>query len=918
MISSGRANLGIFATAAAVILYEIALTRVFAIMLWHHLTYMVVAIAMLGFGAAGSAIAATREEPARPERKLAWLGLAFALTTLLATRFGAVIRLDVLKLLESGDDIAALLLFYVVLALPMFFGGLVVGWLLRLEARRVHRLYSFDLAGSALGAVVAVQLLDELGAVATTQAAATLAALGAFVLAKGLFLRILAGIATLALLFGTLAVGGGLEPIGIPAVERHLPIAIGKEMASERIERRIPGATAEVEIGEKRRMLPILGGEYPLDGLPEVSGRLVAQDGTAPTMLYEHAARLDSFPFLGRSQADAGRVALNVQGKTSPDVLVIGVGGGVDVMTALATGAASVTAVEVNSAMIRMVTEDFDSELDGLFTRKDAPFDRIELIHGEGRSYLNHSDRRFDLIQLSGVDSFTALNTGAYTLSESYLYTVDAMRDLIDHLEPGGIVALSRFILGRPRRPRETLRLAGVARQALAEEGLDDPAGCIAVLQGRRWAVTLLRRGPFSPAEIEALRAFAEAGDFRGLVFDPLAKKDAEFPLEPPPLSATALYARDWLRGRAPLLFPGETAAIAGQAVAELALAELRGEPRVGIATSPGLEAEARDVLELARETLLRELREDTEHFRRTRRDFATLLRGDEDERAAFIAGYPYRLEPCRDDDPFFFNYYRWSGLFDAPRRDGVDNLYHPDFPIGHAVLLASLLQVIVLAAILILLPLARLRAERVATPGRYGFLVYFAALGLGFMLVEIALMQKLALFLGHPTRTLAVVLSGILAFSAIGARLSALIGRPSKWKILLLGLVITAVVAASGRAADLLTASLLGASTSLRVLAALGLLLPVGLVLGAAFPTGISVVESRAPRLVPWAFGVNGFTSVLGGIVAILVAQEIGFTKVLFVAAGVYVVGALALPGASAATSNEVPADEADERHRE
>ena len=163
--------------------------------------------------------------------------------------------------------------------------------------------------------------------------------------------------------------------------------------------------------------------------------RIVGQDGTAPTMLLRDAADLDTFAFLDDSQAGAAYVAFAARGGEAPRVLVIGAGGGIDVMIALAHGAPFVTAVEINRAMIDMVADHFDGYLGGLFRRGGHPLaERIDLVHGEGRAFVRQSPERYDVIQLSGVDSFTALNTGAYTLSESYLYTTEAIHDFYEHL----------------------------------------------------------------------------------------------------------------------------------------------------------------------------------------------------------------------------------------------------------------------------------------------------------------------------------------------------------------------------------------------------------------------------------------------------------------------------------------------------
>ncbi|MCB9832988.1 MAG: hypothetical protein H6807_10985 [Planctomycetes bacterium] len=920
MTSFQRTAIGIGAIGGAVILFEIALTRIFAVAMWHHLTYMVVAIAMLGFGAAGSQLTAAARLPRRPSARLAALACGFAITILAALYLGSAVRLDSLGLFSDARNLAALLLHYGLLGLPMFLGGLVVGTALQVEAERVHRLYFADLLGAALAAAGVVFLLDRLGAVAVLHLAAALAALGAFVFALGAaFLDRLASLVVLGLMLALFAGHAGLGgELGLRRYDWPLEIAPGKEMADRPIERRLPSATAEVEVAAETTMLPIMGGEYDLATARPLPGRFVTQDGTAPTMLYAGAADLERFAFLGDCQAASGYRSWKAQGRESPAVLVVGVGGGIDVMTALHEGAREVTAVEINAAMIRMVTEDYDAYLGGLFTRRDPPFDRVRLVRGEGRAQIRESEKRYDLIQLSGVDSYTALSTGAYTLAESYLYTVEAVQDLHRHLEDGGIITYSRFMLGRPRRPRETLRLAGIAREALEELGVADPAASICVFQGRLWASTMIKKGPFLPAEIEALRRFAEDHGFRGLVFDPLHDPALPFPSELAPAPALALYFRDRIRQELTSVLPApldEVAAaimarsfaeggpVGGDGLVERMVGLLPPERR-SAATAPLADFVGRATAEVAA---------DTEHFRGTRADFQTLLRAAPRERAAFVAAYPYRLDPCRDDAPFFFDYQRWDRFAEA--LGGKVDLYNADFPVGHGVLLASLVQVGILATILILLPLRSLREQGRPTPRRWRYLAYFAALGLGFMLVEIALMQKLVLLLGHPSHALALVLGGLLGAAGVGSFLAERLGRPGPIKLLLLGLLSTLVIALVAEWIDAVTAGLLGAALPWRLAAALALVALVGLPLGAAFPTGIRLLRLEAPALIPWAWAVNGFTGVIGGLLAVLLAQEVGFRKVLLLAAAVYLLGFLLLPAAGP-TADQDEADDADQQH--
>jgi hypothetical protein len=284
-------------------------------------------------------------------------------------------------------------------------------------------------------------------------------------------------------------------------------------------------------------------------------------------------------------------------------------------------------------------------------------------------------------------------------------------------------------------------------------------------------------------------------------------------------------------------------------------------------------------------------------HFQRQQRDFERLIRGPAAERSAFVAGYIYDLSPSTDDRPFFFDYFRLSHFLNYWRRDGgATSPYHPEFPVGHSVLLSSLLLIVALAVTLILLPLWRLRRHGTPTPLCFRTFAYFGALGLGFMFIEIGLMQKLILFLGHPTYSLSVVLSGMLVAAGLGALWSSRLLPSARLYRRLLVLLLVLIVGVA-LALNFALTPLLGLGFPLRVAISLVFITPAGFVLGIFFPLGIRTLEANAPALIPWGWAINGFLSVFASLLAIVLAMQVGFTGVLLLAAAVYAAGLLLAP---------------------
>lgn len=845
---------GVGLLAGSVLLLQIALTRVFAVMMWHHLTYMAISIAMLGFGAAGSLLTvrqddreATVDELATRLAKLSALyGVSVVLCFFVATR----IPIDTLALWREKINLLYLALLYLVVLIPFAFAGTVIGLALTRIVREVNRLYFADLAGSGIGGAISVILLSTLGSSSTVIMAASLGLLASLVFGLGGDRRTLR--LSVPLWLACLGLGLSLAGIGPRWIEWEIPFAPGKEFARQpdgAVIDRIPSSTAEIEVGPSLVGLPGIGGNFGDVDRRKVTLRSVGQDGTAPTMLFENAANLDAFPFLDDSQAGTAYVALAARGQRAPDVAVIGVGGGIDVMIALYAGARRVTAVEFNPAMVEMVTERYDDYLGGLFRSGDGPHAaRVQLVNAEGRAFMRRDENRYDVIQLSGVDSFTALSTGAYTLAESYLYSIEAIQDFYGSLAEGGIVNFSRFFMEYPKKPRETLRLANIAREALEQLGVEEPERHILVFLGNDWASTMIRRGPFTPVEVDALHEFARRQGFWGIVFDPL---------------------------------------------------QAEGSPR----RTPRPEGPGMQPL--------------FDAFGRNQLLFSALLRGSPVERHAIESRYEYDITPTTDDDPFFFNYYRYSGLWtdgdqtvlpdEATNQAETWRLirmlatdpYHPDFPVGHMVLLASLVQIAIVATLLILVPLRALGRRGHQPPDRWRILAYFAALGMGFMFVEIVLMQKMVLFLGHPTYSISVVLTSLLLSAGVGSLIAGRIARVSPGTLLRLVPFVIGALTLEWIAVEYLLPEALAWPMPARITTVVVLIAPLGAALGMPFPLGLRVVEQRAPELLPWAWAINGFLSVLSSVLCIVLAMAVGFEAVFITAAIIYAGGLVALGSA-------------------
>ncbi len=270
------------------------------------------------------------------------------------------------------------------------------------------------------------------------------------------------------------------------------------------------------------------------------------------------------------------------------------------------------------------------------------------------------------------------------------------------------------------------------------------------------------------------------------------------------------------------------------------------------------------------------------------------------DVRAVYAAD-PHQIAPATDNQPFFNQHTRWSSIDRNTFRDlfsqgKMGRMALEDRPVAEVSLMVLLLQATVIAGILIVLPLLRFKRDDLRAASRGRMLVYFAALGLGFIFIEVVFLQHFTLFLGQPVYTFAVVLAGLLMFTGLGAYLAGRLSGTGRQRLRRIIPTLLVVLAATAVLTPLIFQTALGLALPWRVVVALAVIAPLGVMLGMPFPTGLGVVSEEAPGLVPWAWGINGFFTVIGTILALMLAMMLGFLAVLVLAGACYLTAGLAL----------------------
>jgi len=787
----------IFLVSFATLVFEISLIRLLSFTIWYHFAYVVISTALLGFGASGTLVA-LRPGIGQQDlaRSVARCCLAAGVSVAGVLAFVSAFPLDPTQILADPSQLALQLAYQVVAAVPFFFSGIAISLMLRAAAQQVGRLYFWDLVGAGLGCAGAVVLMNALsppGAALIAGAGFAAAAAG---LAGGRGLRATGlALAVALLIAGPL---GSRIPFE-PARSKHLAMLFEHKKMEPVLHRwtalfrtDLVRATADthytrVDTWGISRHTP----EATIQG----PWGYVVHDGTAGTPLYDlRERRLDYF--------DEHVLSLPYWvANPRPRVLVIGVGGGRDLVAAVRYGASSVTGVELDPVTVELIRDELADVHANFFSRDD-----IQLIAGEGRHFVESTDQRFDVIQLTGVDTLAATASGAYVLAENYLYTVEAFHDFLDRLTPGGVLS---FGIGNwnPEAPQAAGRILEVARAALLERGVADPARHVVLLDSSFiFAELLVRNEPFTPAELERINERAS------------------------------------VLGFLPLLVGNESRPI-----------------------------------------------------------YRTLIGADETAREELLEALPFDIRAIRDDRPFFFHFDRWRDLLRASDFGPVHGT-----ALGQIVLGVLLVSLTLLGGVFILGPLVifRRRGLLSAGPGVFGLLGYFLAVGIGFMLFEISLIQRFVVYLGYPTYSLSVVLFSLLVFMGIGSHLSQRwVGRESRVLPAAVGIVaLLAIAYMLGLSA--LQQATLASPLAVRIAITLAVLAPLGLTLGVFFPLGVGCAAALHRDLVPWAWAVNGCASVTATVLTIVLAMEIGFRGVWLISLLVYAAGvaSLLLSGAARA----------------
>jgi SAM-dependent methyltransferase len=500
----GRHYFAIFILASVTLAYQILITRFFSVMLYYHFAFAAISLAMLGLTRGAMEV---YNNPARyaPER----VGVEFArhASWFAITGVGAMIAFLCAPLVIPAEYVrVALAVTTVAFVRPFTESGVCITLLLTRLPYGGGWLYAADLAGAALGCLGVIFVLLVIDPVSATLGIGALAAIAGWIVVRGSGdIRSLRLSGAVGLVLAAAAIGHtGLDLSG----NSHLGVFWAK--GTEQV-----GTLFERWNTYSRVRVTALGESTPLGwGFAHVPTMKIEQnrldiDADAATVITRYDGDIARYSYL---QDDVINAAYLVQ--PPADLAVVGVGGGRDILSGLFFGAKHIRGIEINPAIFEVLTDKF-ADFSGHLDRQPG----VSLVNAEARSYINHSPDRYDLVQISLIDTWAATAAGGLTLTENRLYTVEAWGDFYRALKPGGLLSVSRWYEPNAHRG-EFYRLVAIAASALQRKGVPaaELANHVIALNVGNIVTVITRPDAFTSLEWQAARTRLLAQGFKILL----------------------------------------------------------------------------------------------------------------------------------------------------------------------------------------------------------------------------------------------------------------------------------------------------------------------------------------------------------------------------------------------------------------
>lgn len=786
-ILTGKHKIALLLVSLSVLMLEFTLIRVLSVSLWYHFAFMIISIALLGLGISGvTIIISNRINKAEINSFLTITSLLYAVSIIASFVIINKIPFDPFSLFVDSSQFLYLPVYYIVITLPFFLAGLIIGQLFTRFKSDINRLYFYDLIGAGLSCFVFILVLPKFGGSGGIAAASIIACAGAlfFALEKSRLASIgLYGACIMIVINGMF----------LTNPEAYLPIQISTNKVYANYMKDNPDLLMQTKWNSFSKVDVLKDDGEAVDDYPVYT--TIIDAGNSTTNIPKVPMLSDS----SRPPFDASNLAMILKREDTAKVFILGSGGGGEILTALTNGAGLVTAVEINPILNDLVEKD----LAGFWTTGIAKDKRVKIITDDARGWLRGKRFKYDVIMSAHTISASATNSGAMSLVENYILTEEAVREYLQHLDINGVLYITRPEAQIPR-------LVSTIKIAQQKNGGSD-------LKNQFY---LFKR---PPTEFEKDASYLTGVLFRKSGFD-------EF-----------------------------------------------------------------DIQRLKTMSALLNLETMYDPTSKQEGIFHDIVMSDNIKET--VKKYPgMKLLPATDDNPYFEHNTDFSDINFGTIKESFSQTDRAivtlaNRPVAESTLIVLLLQTILISALLIFLPIwLKFRKDPATKNVKKGkYILYFALLGLGYIIIEICLIQKFTLFLGQPVYTMLTVISTMLIFSGIGSMLSEKVISMVK-NVNVVYIIIAGLTLIIGLVNPYLFEAMSRADILWRVVVSVVILAPLAFFMGIPFPYGMSRIDNNSKYLVAYGWGVNGFFSVLGSVLVIMLSMSFGFILVFIISSLIYI----------------------------
>src|SRR5918997_4235082 len=751
---------GIFLIDLSGLVLEVSITRIFSAAIWYHFAFVAVSVALVGLGASGLVV-----QHRVNKLKGKW---AENLTIYSAWGITIFIPITLFVMHALASQVIYLPLFMILFSVPFFLIGIIISAAFNAFASVAGRLYAADLIGASTGALLVVLFLVLTGGEGATLIVGLIAAIGGTIfsrIAKNPKKTVMSLI-FIAFAISLIFLNHVTQIFAIPTdptAQKDLPIYL----------RDHPGSKIVKTEWNSFSRIDVVEGGTGGEGLVAK----VFIDGGAGTNIISWDGSTES-----RQELSTWMQYLPFKMMQDPKVLVIGSGGGRDVVASLVSGSEDVTSVEINPIIYETV-KSYGDRAGNVYSH-----DYVRSYVDEGRSFITRSSEKYDIIYVPFVDTWASVSSGGLSVSENFLYTLEGFQQYYDHLTERGKIVTVRWLIDAPRfisTYAKLLEQNGIPQDQLYRHLVMVTSD--SYTQDPSVTMVIFSKSPFTDEEIGFLSQSFSQYDYK------------------------------------PILIPGQ----------------IMREP------------------------------------------YPALLNG-QINLDQFYDQFATKVYPVTDDNPYFLS-------FEKPLPPAVEILLYASIGI---------------VAIFLLIPFAWIRRrnagggeeeEQSTTKkseiGIATVIPYFAALGLGFILIELALLQKLILLMGNPTMTFALLLFTLLISSGAGSLLSSRIAKNNMKNLIF----VIGGIAALGILYVLflppIIYSTIAESIEVKAEVSIAILAPIGFLMGMPLPTGMRLLKVHRPDYIPWMWAVNGAFSVLGAVLAIALGILYGSSLAMVLGILIYLI---------------------------